>query len=158
MEKKGTVIGIYITPEKSTPTRKVEQVEAVEGIGLKGDRYFKKQLKKNPDQRSPEKELTLIEYESVEMLNQNYDFGEVRAGDLRRNVITQNIRLNPLVGRTFRVGEVVAHGLELCEPCIHLEKLTDKKIMKPLVHKGGIRAKIVKGGIIRNGDNIFVEG
>jgi MOSC domain-containing protein YiiM len=34
------------------------------------------------------------------------------------------VALNELVDRKFRLGDVVGYGVELCEPCSHLEKLT----------------------------------
>jgi len=157
MSDRGFVSGIYITQEKSTPLYEVNRVEAVEGLGLKGDRNYIQQLQSTPEERRPENELTLIELESVEYLNREFDMGTFSPGDLRRNIITKNVSLNDLTGKKFKIGEVEAEGIELCEPCRHLEKLTGKPVMKPLVHKAGLRARILKGGIISKGDEILVE-
>ena len=75
----------------------------------------------------------------------------------RRNIITQGIALNHLVEQEFRIGDVVLRGTRLCEPCAHLEKLTVKGALRGLIHRGGLRAEIVKGGIIRVGDPILAE-
>jgi MOSC domain-containing protein YiiM len=72
----------------------------------------------------------------------------------RRNLLTRGISLNPLVGREFRVGDVKLRGIELCEPCRHLERLTMPGVLKGLVHRGGLRAQILEGGTIRPGDLI----
>jgi len=157
METQGTVYGIFITKEEGAPVHGVDQVEAVPGVGLLGDRYYFKQLDRAPDARKPESELTLVEWESVVMLNSKAEYGLVEPGDLRRNLVTKNIRLNELVGKRFTIGGVLAEGIELCEPCSHLEKLTGKKLMKPLVHKAGLRARILQGGLITKGDELTVS-
>ncbi len=72
----------------------------------------------------------------------------------RRNVVTRGIRLLDLIGRRFRIGEVVCEGVRPCPPCKHLEEITGKKVMRPLIHRGGVRARIVEGGWIRVGDPI----
>ena len=72
----------------------------------------------------------------------------------RRNLVTRGVPLNHLIGREFAVGDVVLRGLRLCEPCGHLEKLTIKGIEKSLRHRGGLRAQVVQGGVLRSGDTI----
>jgi MOSC domain-containing protein YiiM len=59
-----------------------------------------------------------------------------------------------MIDREFAVGEVLLRGTRLCEPCSHLEKLTVKRMMRGLIHRGGLRADIVRGGVIRVGDVI----
>ena len=66
----------------------------------------------------------------------------------------RGIRLNELVGKRFRVGEVECFGVELCEPCSHLEEMTRPGMIKELVHRAGINADIVTGGTIRVGDTV----
>ena len=75
-------------------------------------------------------------------------------GNSRRNIVTKGVALNHLVGREFRVGEVTLRGIRLCEPCGHLEELTQKGVMQALVHRGGLRAQILIDGTIRVGDTI----
>ena len=72
----------------------------------------------------------------------------------RRNVATRGIDLNALVGREFRIGPVRAFGQRLCEPCVHLQRLTRPGVVAGLVHKGGLRADLLSGGEIRVGDRI----
>lgn len=157
MSNKGKLLGIYISQNEGGEITEVPDIEAVAGIGLKGDRNYTSQLNIPKEKRNPEKELTLVEQKSVDMLNESDNFGIVHPGDLRRNLVTKGIDLNRLIGKVFFVGGVKAKGLELCEPCRHLEKLTGKKIMKPLVHKGGLRAQIIEGGMIKKGDQVVVE-
>jgi len=75
----------------------------------------------------------------------------------RRNITTRGVPLNHLVGRRFRVGDVVLEGRRLCEPCEHLQSLTKPGVLKALVHRGGLRADIVVGGTIRLSDPILPD-
>ena len=150
----GRITGIFIGEQEGGAIHAVASVEAEAGLGLKGDRSYFKHMNLPAEKRIAENECTLIESESVAELNESGRFGTVHPGDIRRNLVTAGIRLNELVDRTFRVGEVMLRGIELCEPCRHLEKLTGKKIMKPLVHKAGLRASILKSGRIHFNDEI----
>ena len=154
----GSVEGIYITPEEQNPVVPREQVRAVPGFGLEGDRYFYKLQNLPQEKREPDKELTLIESENIERLQNHPEFNSLNPGELRRNIITRDVPLNELVGKRFKVGEVEVEGLELCEPCKLLERLTGKKVIRPLINRGGLRCRILTEGIIRNGDQIRFSG
>ncbi|HEX6173994.1 MAG TPA: MOSC domain-containing protein, partial [Candidatus Binatia bacterium] len=99
------------------------------------------------------RQVTLIETESIEALRREYGV-DIDAAQARRNIVTRGLALNQLIGRDFAVGEVVLRGTRLCDPCAHLEKLTVKGVMLGLVHRGGLRADVLRGGIIRVGDVI----
>ena len=64
----------------------------------------------------------------------------------RRNIVTRGVALNHLVDVEFVVGDAVVRGIELCEPCGRLTKLTSAAFSKALVHRGGLRCEIVKSG------------
>ena len=132
----------------------VDQVEAIVGSGLAGDRYangsgtFQKS-----DVVAPDEEVTLIEEEALQGVAVEYDL-QIAHADSRRNLLTQGVALNHLVGREFRVGEVLLRGIKVCEPCGHLEKLTFEGIRESLVHRGGLRAQVLQGGTISIDDPI----
>ena len=85
------------------------------------------------------------------------DYGITLSGaEARRNIVTQGIFLNDLVGKRFQIGAVVCEGIRLCHPCKLLEKLTGKQVLRPLVDRGGLRADILNNGTIRVGDSIMV--
>ena len=100
--------------------------------------------------------MTLIEIEAIDGLKRDYEV-QLDPGQSRRNIVTRGIALNHLVEQEFRIGDVVLRGTRLCEPCAHMEKLTVKGAMRGLIHRGGLRAEIVKGGTIRVGDRIHSE-
>ncbi len=145
----GTVEYIYIAPTATAPTLAVNEALAIPGVGLEGDRYALRQgtfFKPEPDY-----ELTLIEAEAIEALKRDYNV-ELAPGEARRNLVTRGVALNHLVGRDFQIGEVKAHGIRLCEPCDHLQRLTGRHVIKGLRHRGGLRAQILTQGAIRVGD------
>ncbi|OGO50890.1 MAG: hypothetical protein A2148_07855 [Chloroflexi bacterium RBG_16_68_14] len=140
----GSVKSIHITAANGDRMTSVEEVRAVAGKGLEGDRYF--------DIR-PDRQVTLIEAEAIEALERENEL-KLDYGDARRNVVTLGVPLNHLVGQEFRVGQVALRGVRLCEPCAHLAELTDAKVLPGLVHRGGLRAEILNDGIIRVGDAV----
>jgi MOSC domain-containing protein YiiM len=147
----GTVEFIYIAPGPAAPTVSVNEVLAIPGVGLEGDRYAKRQgtfYKPEPDF-----ELTLIEAEAIEALKRDYQV-ELAPGEARRNLVTRDVALNHLVGRDFQIGDVKLHGIRLCEPCSHLQRLTGRPVIKGLLHRGGLRAQILSQGSIRVGDRL----
>jgi len=145
----GELAAIYIAADKAGAMKRLESVETLPGGGLTGDRY----AKQDAWAPRPDQELTLIEIEAVEAAAHDYRL-EIHAGLTRRNLVTRGVPLNHLVGRRFTIGDVLLEGIELCEPCSHLEKLTLPGIRKALVHRGGLRAKIVSGGRLREGQRI----
>lgn len=150
----GIVAGIFVGSEAQKPLSSVDEVLAEAGRGLEGDRYWSGQgtfWKPKPDH-----EVTLIETESLEALAAEAGV-RLEARDARRNLATRGVRLNDLVGRRFRVGEVTLMGIRLCEPCAHLEQLTGRTLRPALQGRGGLRAGIVTGGMIRVGDPISLE-
>ena len=150
----GKVLSIHIASTGSAPMKSVKEVRALVGQGLDGDRYALK-LGTYSNQPGSGRDVTLIESEAIEALKRDYNV-TLGAGESRRNIVTQGISLNHLVGKEFRVGEVVLRGTRLCEPCAHMEKLTVKGALRGLIHRGGLRAEIVKGGTICVGDLIIV--
>jgi MOSC domain-containing protein YiiM len=147
---RGRVEAIYVAPAAAEPVVELPAVRAVRGRGLEGDRYF---LHAGTYSNHPGsgREVTLIEAEALEALRSELRI-ELAPGASRRNVVTRGVPLNHLVGHRFRVGEVVLEGTRLCEPCAHLQGLTQRGVLAGLVHRGGLRAVVVEEGTMRRGD------
>ncbi len=146
----GSVVSISIAPVESEPTRLVDEVRAIAGRGLEGDRYCK------PDGEAwddPGKEITLIGVEAIDAMSRESGV-DLEYKDARRNIITRDVPLNDLIDKEFAVGDVRVKGIRLNEPCQHLAGLTDQKVLKGLVHRGGLRAQILNDGQIRVGDTV----
>jgi MOSC domain-containing protein YiiM len=154
VDTNGAVISIHIASTGAAPMRSVEEVQVVQGKGLEGDRYANKLGTYSNDPGSG-RDVTLIESEAVEALKRDYRV-EIDAGQSRRNIVTRGVALNHLVGREFQIGEATLRGTRLCEPCSHMEKLTVKGALRGLIHRGGLRAEVVKSGTMRVGDPIIL--
>ena len=113
-----TVVAIHLGEERNPELWPVDSVSAMAGKGLEGDRYF------FADGAEPGRALTLVEEEAVEKVG-------LAPGATRRQLTTRGMNLNELIGKRFRVGDVECYGVELCEPCLHLEKMT-----RPRNHQG----------------------
>jgi len=135
------VEAIHLGKERVPELWTVESVTAVAGQGLEGDRHF------HPEGAPAGQALTLVEAENVESAG-------LEPGGTRRQLTVRGVDLNALVGKRFRVGEVECVGVELCEPCSHLEAMTRPGIIKELVHRAGLNADIVVGGTIRVRDAV----
>jgi hypothetical protein len=150
-ESVGTVELIALAAEAEGPMRAVSAAEAIEGRGMRGDRYERGAgTFSNPRGRGYD--LTLVEAEALEELSaKGVELAPIEA---RRNIVVRGIALDDLIGRRFRVGEIECFGQRRCEPCAHLERLTRPGVLRGLVHRGGLRADIVSGGSIRTGDSV----
>jgi GrpB-like predicted nucleotidyltransferase (UPF0157 family) len=148
---KGVVERIFIGPEATQPMTERWEVRAVEGKGLEGDRYAEGRgtFSNKP---ATGRHVTLVEAEALEAVAKTK---EIAFDVTRRNIVTRGVPLNHLVETEFTVGEVVLRGMRLCEPCSHLSRLAgDGELKTAFLHRGGLRAEIVKGGSIRVKDLI----
>ena len=132
-----------ITIGPSEALASVGSVRAVAGRGLEGDR--KAQAGANAGGA-----LTLIEAEVLDEVG-------LTGAESRRQVVVSGVRLYDLVGKRFKVGDVECLGVELCEPCLHLQSLTRPGIIDDLLHRGGLSADILTGGTIFVGDPVVVS-
>lgn len=149
---RGSLLHIYIADKASAPMRELDEANLFADYGIEGDRYATNlgtySVKPNPD-----RQVTLIESEALDALLRDYGI-KFDAQETRRNLTTVGVPLNHLVGRHFRVGEVVLEGARLNVPCEYLQDLTRKKVFAPLVHRSGLNCFIKTGGTIRPGDVI----
>jgi MOSC domain-containing protein YiiM len=146
----GRVAEINIAANHEELPVAVERVRAVAGRGIEGDRNY---LAEGDPRPHRDEDLTLIAQEAIDALSDETGV-PLSAAESRRNVLTRDIDLNSLVGRRFAIGEVECEGIELCEPCRHLERLTRPGVLRGLVHRGGLRAAIVRSGEIVVGDRV----
>tara|TARA_B100001971_G_scaffold169081_1_gene160765 strand:- start:114 stop:563 length:450 start_codon:yes stop_codon:yes gene_type:complete len=143
----GKVVEIGITNIKGNQIQKVNKVEALKGKGLQNDRKFSEDNQKK-------RQVTLIEIENINHFN-NISNTNIHPVDFRRNIITENVRLNELVGKEFFVGNTKLKGHDLCRPCKYLqEKLKQNNFVKEFLHTGGLRCEILTSGKINVGDII----
>ncbi len=139
----GTVVSIHVSDAAGTPAQSRTKARLIAGRGIEGDRHvigagtFPSGL--------PGSALTLIEQRVCEELG-------LTADEHRRNVVVDGIELNELVGHEFTIGHMRCRGMRLCEPCTVIQRYAGRPILRPLVHRGGLRADILTDGEIEVGD------
>jgi MOSC domain-containing protein YiiM len=148
----GRVELVAVAAAPTAPMRVVERATARAGRGLEGDRYFEG-TGTFWGPAAVGVDLTLVAAEALDALE--LPSGERLAyEDARRNVVTRGIDVNALVGRRFAIGDVECLGQRLCEPCAHLERLTEPGTLRGLVHRGGLRADVLSDGEIAVGADV----
>lgn len=143
------VSNICITSESGQQMEVKQSVEVFANKGILQDRYFNEINEKDT-------QITLIESENVEYINKSMGINFLDI-DFRRNIITKGIKLNQLVGKKIKVGQVTMKVHRLCDPCRYLQDLLNQKnLIKTLLNKGGLRCELLTDGKISINDNIEV--
>ncbi len=145
---------IFVAPDGGVDMRSVEQVEAVEGSGLRGDRYAEGTGYWAPVDVC---QVTLIEGEDLEAI-QSTTGVKVVNGEHRRNLVTRGVRLGELLGRRFQIGEAVLAYDRPRPPCRYIASITEWGMTNALASRAGICARVVQSGVIRRQDAIVILG
>ena len=153
----GKLLHIHIAEAASAEMKELHSAELIEGKGIKGDRYFsgKGNYSHIPDIR----EVTIIEKEVLDALAENQPPLQkesiiLKPHEHRRNLTTEGVPLNYLVGKKFRIGEAILEGGRLNFPCKYLEDLLKRPLVLPLYNRSGLNCRIIKSGVIRQHDII----
>ncbi|MSP68231.1 MAG: MOSC domain-containing protein [Alphaproteobacteria bacterium] len=149
----GRVLSLHICARGSAPMDSPPEIACVAGKGIAGDRYLLGTGTYSAKPRE-DRQITFLEVETLRALKRDHAI-DLAAAETRRNVVTEGVPLNHLVGRRFRVGAVVVEGLRLNVPCQYLEDLTAKPgLFKALIHRSGLNCRILEGGVMRPGDAV----
>ena len=148
----GRVLNIFITGAAGEPMQAVNEVRAIAGVGLEGDRYAKGIGSWAERLDRGRRDLTVFPIEGLEEMAA--DGISIEPHEARRNVLTSGIDLPALEGRQFRIGEVICYGIRRCHPCIYLEHLTKPGVLKAYMNRGGLFTEILTNGTIRVGDPV----
>lgn len=167
------VSAIYISPNMGEPMQLLDRVIAIAGVGLQGDRYAKRKgafnsrphSKKEPRIPDTDRQVTLITLQQIKIANlilKSKGVDPITEDETRRNLVAtlSSDQLNALVGKRFKVGEVLMEGVELCEPCRRpptlLGRSKDGEAFElAFKNRGGLRARILRGGNIHRGARIL---
>tara|TARA_B100000900_G_C20196099_1_gene559908 strand:+ start:180 stop:620 length:441 start_codon:yes stop_codon:yes gene_type:complete len=143
------VIKLGIAFSNNKKIKEVDSIEVIANKGVVGDRHFS-------DYNDPFCQLTLIESENIDFYNLKYGLN-IPYLEFRRNIVTKGIRLNELIGKRLKIGNVEVEAVDLCRPCRHLtEVLCQDNIIKEFLRKGGLRCQILSSSIIKIGDKIII--
>lgn len=151
----GRVEFLHIAPRSFLPMRSMQRIELVAGAGITGDRYSTTSGFYS-DRPEEGRQVTLFEAETLEALARDHQI-QLGPEEHRRNITTRGVPLNHLVGRCFRIGQVLVEATRLSTPCRHIEQITGKEIFTPLLHRSGLHARILTGGEVCVGDVVRPE-
>ena len=141
----GKVEWIGLRPKRDVPMQEVNEVDAIAGKGLQGDRYASGSGKRG---------ITLIQAEHLPVIAALCGYGKISPATLRRNIVVSGIPLVALIGKKFRIGEVVLEGTDACEPCERMEAALGLGAYNAMNGHGGLCARILQGGRIHVGDSL----
>jgi MOSC domain-containing protein YiiM len=148
----GRIRTIFVRPEARGEVKTVEQARLLEGKGLEGDRYAEGKGSFQKATRSSN--LTLIALEDLRHVSQDTGVA-LSPEESLRNLVTEGVDLTSLLHRRFRIGDAICVGTRLCEPCTVLEDFTGRTgLLRPYVHRTGLRAQVLETGAIRVGDAV----
>lgn len=141
----GKVVAISIAHVAGQPLERVEEVVALEGQGLQGDRYGRGEGSFNKGRQG---------HRQVTFINAMFFRGTTFAyEESRRNIATEQVELMDLIGKRFEIGEVVFRGVKYCDPCARPSKLAGKTevFREAFFDRGGLVAEVLKSGLIKVG-------
>lgn len=123
----------------------VDELDCVAGRGIVGDRFFDfKQDYKG--------QITFFDLAVLRALCAALGVDEVPVGATRRNVLTDGVDLNSLIGTEFRIQGVAFFGVEECRPCSWMNRAFGHEGAEDwLKGRGGLRARILSDGLLRRG-------
>ena len=145
----GKIKAINISNLVGENTFYINQAILNKNKGIVNDRYY-------GNFKNSYEQVTFIESEKIDdfnkKINKNLDYK-----DFRRNIITSGIDLNKLLNKQIQINNVIFKIHELCQPCKYLQnKLGVKNLVKLLAFKSGVRAEIIKSGVISTNDKIKI--
>lgn len=149
----GLLLHIHTAPEARAPMKAHRAIQCLPGVGLAGDRYARGVDSGTYSNLPDVREVTLTEIETLEALARDHDI-TLEPHEHRRNLTVRDVPLNHLVGREFRVGEVILRGGRLNTPCRYIDMITGKTVCDLLEHRSGLNCSILTGGTIREDDPV----
>lgn len=156
-EIKGRVASLHLHPEKSgEPLRTVEQIEVVEQKGIRGNPRKFGVTSRSTGQPS-KRQVTLIEREQISEHATTLGLETIAPGAGRSNIETSGVNLIELLGREVRIGGATLLFYEARLPCEKMDRLCAglRRLMEN--NRQGVLAQVIRGGVIRVGDEIVAE-
>lgn len=140
------VVSIHRVAERNGPAEALEQAVVRTGYGIEGDWRSRERTSR---------QVTLIEEEALHAAERTLGV-PVLPGTSRRQVVVRGVSLNPTLGKTLQIGDLVLEVTELCDPCSNMERTIGPGGQAALGDRGGICARVVRGGVLRIGDPVRV--
>lgn len=134
--------GHHGKPSDDFEVKIVDEVECVAGRGLKGDRFF--------DYKEDYKgQVTFFSQEVYQSLCKHFEIWDKPAHVLRRNILTEGVRLNDLIGEEFEIQGIRFAGTQESAPCYWMNEAFAPGTEDFLKGQGGLRARVLSSGVLR---------
>lgn len=155
----GKLQWIGLRPARKEAMQLVNQVQAIEELGLEGDRRCK-------GKAGSARQVSIISEEYIAQINHflNCHRAEIPAAErnttaavaelLRRNLVVSGVNLLAIRHQRIRIGEAEFETNALCHPCSRMEQAFGEGGVAAMLGHGGLCARIVKGGLIKVGDTV----
>ncbi|MFQ5478364.1 MAG: MOSC domain-containing protein [Candidatus Binatia bacterium] len=147
---RAVVEAIFVASEGGADMCRVDEAEALAGLGLRGDRYCEK---RGYWSGVDECQLTLVRAEDLDEIHAVTGI-RVHRGEHRRNVVVRGANFDSLLGGCFSLGGALLEYDRPRPPCAYIEALTEPGMTRALVGRGGICVRVVGSGVIRVGDSL----
>ena len=131
--------GRHGQPAGDHPIVEVMEIECVAGCGVVGDRFFN--FKENY-----KGQITFFSRERFEDMCTALKLSGKSPAAARRNVVTEGVDLNSLVGTEFELQGVKFRGMAHCKPCHWMDQAFAPGAEHFLQNCGGLRAQILTDG------------
>ena len=132
------------------PILEPETIECVMGRGIRGDRYY--HLKEHH-----KGQVTFFEWETFSKLCNHFELDHLTPSNMRRNIITEGVELNQLIGVQFKIGDVQFEGTEECRPCFWMDQAVHEGAFEWMKGRGGLRAKVLTNGSLTLGQHDLLK-
>ncbi|MEP2533228.1 MOSC domain-containing protein [Shimia sp.] len=147
------LLHIHTAVRTGRPMVSSEFVVAITDQGIEGDRYATGlgKYSRSPGARG----ITLFPIETIREMQSQHG-PDLLVHEHRRNLTTEGIDPNDLIGQKFTIGDVTLEGLRPCQPCRYLNMMSKKQVSTLLANRAGVFCQVVSGGTLKVGDLIQI--
>ena len=133
-----SVLHLFRAARRRLPMEEVAEAVAVEDFGFEGCAHGRRESKR---------QLLLMDSETLEAM-------ELRPGIVRENITTAGLNVNGLqAGQVLQIGAARVEVSMPCTPCDQMEMIRPG-LRRELRGRGGVLCRVIRGGVIRQGDAI----
>ena len=135
--REGRVLSLYSCSAKSELVERPDRLVCVEAVGIEGE-YFALGTGYYSEKPELGRQATVFENETLEALARDHGLN-LKPEEARRNVLTERVPLNHLVGHRWRIGgDMILEAARLSTPRNCLEVLTGLMgLFKALINRSG---------------------
>ena len=165
----GNLDAIYLRPARGVNCVAAQRVQAIAQKGLVGDRTSNSPSRNalainssDSKLQGSKRQITLIQAEHIAVISALMG-KPIAAAILRRNLVISGINLlaakslfkdQPMI---LTIGEVILQVTGPCEPCGKMELQLGRGGYNAMRGHGGVTARIIKGGELKQGDAVYLS-